>query len=202
MSSSQTISGVATSGRPRKPETDRAILEAALQLFGETGYEGMTIEAVAAKAGVGKATIYRRWDSKDDLIIGGISRMMTRIEAPDTGDIRTDLSAMMNGALRLMNSSTAGLVFPRMCAELAGRTALGLRYKEAVIDPRREIVRAMITRAIKRGQLRGDINIKLMADMTIAPFVMRKILDQLEGTDETTVADLISVLLEGWLPRG
>ncbi len=105
-----------TSGRPRKPETDAAILDAALAMFGEVGYEGMTVEAVAARAGVGKATIYRRWSSKDDLVIAAIQEVLTSVEVPDLGDLRTTLVAMVRGAITFMKTSTAGLIFPRMAS--------------------------------------------------------------------------------------
>ena len=98
-----------TSGRPRKPETDAAILDAALAVFGEAGYEGMTVEAVAARAGVGKATIYRRWSSKDDLIIGAIQEVLTSVEVPAMGDLRTTLITMVRGAITLMKTTDGGI---------------------------------------------------------------------------------------------
>jgi AcrR family transcriptional regulator len=190
-----------TSGRPRRPETGDAILEAALILFGEAGYEGMTIEAVAARAGVGKATIYRRWSSKDDLIIAAIQEMLASVEVPETGDFRADLVGMIAGALRFMRTSRAGVVFPRMAGEVAGRSPLGIRYVEKVIGPRRKVLRGMIKRGIEQGELRSDLDVNLMADMLMGPIIMRKILGELQGTGEDMASRLVDSLLEGWQAR-
>ena len=190
-----------TSGRPRKPETDAAILDAALAVFGEAGYEGMTVEAVAARAGVGKATIYRRWSSKDDLIIGAIQEVLTSIEAPAMGDLRATLITMVRGAITLMKTTTAGLIFPRMAGEVAGRTPLGIRYVESVIGPRRAMVRSILEGGVAEGVLRPDLDVSLMSDILVGPIILRKILTELVDSPEEMASHLVDSLLEGWLRR-
>jgi AcrR family transcriptional regulator len=190
-----------TSGRPRKPETATAILDAALAVFGEVGYEGMTIEAVAARAGVGKATIYRRWSSKDDLIIAAIHEVLTSDEVPEMGDIRKTLIAIVRGAITLMKTSAAGSIFPRMAGEVAGRTPLGVRYVESVISPRRGMVRSILSQGVAEGVLRPDLDIALLADTLVGPIVLRKILRELEDGPDDTPERLVDSLLEGWLLR-
>jgi AcrR family transcriptional regulator len=188
-----------TSGRPRKPETDTAILDAALAMFGEVGSEGMTVEAVAARAGVGKATIYRRWPSKDDLVIAAIQEVLTSVEVPDLGDLRTTLVAMVRGAITFMKTSTAGLIFPRMASEVAGRTPLGVRYVEAVIRPRRAMVRSVLERGVADGMLRPDLDVALLADVLVGPIILRKILNELADSSDDVPERLVDSLLEGWL---
>ena len=188
-------------GRPRKPETDAAILDAALALFGEVGYDGMTVEAVAARAGVGKATIYRRWSSKDDLIIAAIKEVLISVEVPATGDIRMVLTSMVAGAITLMKTTAAGLIFPRMAGEVAGRTPLGIRYVESVIRPRREMVRTVLSRGVSEGVLRPDLDVALMADILVGPVVLRKILNELADSPAEMATSLVDSLLEGWLRR-
>jgi AcrR family transcriptional regulator len=188
-------------GRPRKPETDTAILSAALTLFGELGSEGMTVEAVAARAGVGKATIYRRWPTKEDLVIAAIQEVLTSVAVPDLGDVRTTLVAMVRGAIMLMKTSTAGLVFPRMAGEVAGRTPLGVRYVEAVIRPRRAMVRSVLERGVAEGVLRPDLDVALLADVLVGPIILRKILNELADMSDDVPERLVDSLLNGWLRR-
>lgn len=190
-----------TSGRPRKPEIGTAILDAALAVFGEVGYEGMTVEAVAARAGVGKATIYRRWSSKDDLIIAAIQEVLTAVEVPEIGDVRKTLIAMVRGAITLMKTSAAGLIFPRMAGEVAGRTPLGVRYVESVIGPRRAMVRAVLVQGVADGVLRPDLDPALLADILVGPIILRKILRELEDSPDDLPERLVDSLLEGWLLR-
>jgi len=187
-----------TVGRPRKPETDQAILGAALDLFSEAGYEGMSVEAVAARAGVGKATIYRRWSSKDDLIIAAIQDVFIEIDGSLTGEFRRDLVTMIGAAINFMQGSAAGMVFPRMAGEVAEGTMLGQRYVEMVLGPRRQLVRAMLQSGIDRGELRSDLGAELMADMLMGPIILRKILRELGGNGEELAEVLIDSLLEGW----
>lgn len=190
-----------TSGRPRKPEIDAAILEATLALFGEVGYEGMSIEAVAARAGVGKATIYRRWSSKDDLIIVAIQEVLTTGEAPEMGDLRKTLINMISGAIAFMSTSAAGSIFPRMAGEVAARTPLGVRYVENIIGPRRAMVRGVLSQGIADGILRSDLDVALLADTLVGPIILRKILRELDNSSDDTPEQLVDALLEGWLAR-
>jgi AcrR family transcriptional regulator len=161
----------------------------------------MSVEAVAAKAGVGKTTIYRRWPSKDELVIAAIQDVIAPVVPPDTGDIREDLVGLATLALRFMNHSAVGAMFPRMAGEVAGRTPLGRRYVKDVIAPRRGQIRLLITKAIERGQIRADLDVALITDALAGPIVLRKILGELDKTTDQEIAHLIDSLLEGWRPR-
>jgi AcrR family transcriptional regulator len=189
------------SGRPRRPETDAAILDATRQLFAEMGAAGMSMEAVAAKAGVGKTTIYRRWPSKDELIIAAIRDVISPLVPSDTGDIREDLVGLTTLAVQFLNHSSVGAMFPRMAGEVADRTPLGRRYVEEVIAPRRSQLRLLLTKAIERRQIRADLNVAQMADAIIGPIILRKILGDLDTTADQELVDLIDSLLEGWRQR-
>lgn len=91
-----TEAGERQGGRPRSPAAHRAILDATLALLAELGFERMSIEAIAAHAGVGKTTIYRRWKTKEDLVADALSSVKAVPVAPDTGDLRTDI-ALLSG---------------------------------------------------------------------------------------------------------
>lgn len=192
--------GQGGSGRPRRPETDAVILDATRQLFAEMGAAGMSVEAVAVRAGVGKTTIYRRWPSKDELIIAAIQEVIAPVIPPDTGDIRADLVGLATLALRFLNHSSVGAMFPRMAGEVAGGTPLGQRYVKEVIGPRRAQVRLLLAKAIDGAQLRDDLDVALITDALIGPMILRKILGELAKTTDQDVADLIDSLLEGWRP--
>src|SRR5438132_7533609 len=98
-------------GRPRSAEADEAILEAAVDLFAEVGLEGLTVEGVAARAGVGKATIYRRYPGKVDIVVAAARRFTEGpVEAPDTGTTRGDLRELVDGLVRLLTKTPLGRV--------------------------------------------------------------------------------------------
>src|SRR5262245_42446551 len=99
----------------------------------------MSVEAVAAKARVGKTTIYRRWQSKEALVIDAVIQLFAEPATPDTGGVREDLVQMACELYQLMSSPVTGGVFPRMGAEVASGSRLGLLYGERVIRPRRAI---------------------------------------------------------------
>src|SRR5215217_7717783 len=88
-------------GRPRSEEAHGAILDAAVALIRELGYDAVTMDGIAARAGVGKATVYRRWKGKETLVVEAVGRIVAAMSVPDTGDTRADLLAMMRGTLRL-----------------------------------------------------------------------------------------------------
>src|SRR5262245_19518819 len=138
-------------GRPRSAAAHEAIRRAAITLFIEQGPEAMSIEAVAANAGVGKAAIYRRWPSKEELVIDAVIEVFAEASSPDTGNVRDDLVQSTKDLQALMASSPTGDVFPRMAAEVARRTPLGRLYGARVIGPRR----TLFEEALRRGSARG-----------------------------------------------
>ncbi|MCU1452370.1 MAG: putative TetR-family transcriptional regulator, partial [Acidimicrobiales bacterium] len=105
-----------TAGRPRSAEVDLAILDAARALLVEEGYGGMSVEAIAARAGVGKAAIYRRWSTKAEVLVESLrGHACTEVPLPDTGDLRADLLTMLTGIQQAM----AGTDGPIMAAFIA-----------------------------------------------------------------------------------
>src|SRR5215207_3228411 len=141
-------SGIGRPGRPRSASAHSAILEAAVALFVDRGFEGMSVEAVAAEAGVGKTTIYRRWRSKEELVVDAIAERFADPSAPETGNVRDDLVQSARELHLLMSSSRTGAVFPRMGSEVARGSRLGRLYGERVIGPRRAIFAEALARGI------------------------------------------------------
>ncbi|MGH2674155.1 MAG: TetR/AcrR family transcriptional regulator [Actinomycetota bacterium] len=162
-------------GRPRSPEADRAILDAAIDLFVQEGFEGMSIEGVAARAGVGKTTIYRRWSSKEDLIVAAIDEVIFEVEPLDTGSLRRDLVDLITQLQMVMSSSRAGEVFPRMVPHVAAGTPLGRAYLSRVIGPRFELLRSVLARAAERGEVPGDLDAELVRGLLVGPVMIWKL---------------------------
>src|SRR6201987_4445266 len=142
-------------GRPRSEQAEQAIIEATLDLFAEQGFEGVCVEAVAARAGVGKATIYRRWPNKEELLLAALSSMKSPFPEP-TGHVRDDLVAQ----LAVMCEDRADPRKARRYALLLGEgqkyPRLMKRYKETVVAPRHDAIREVIRHGIATGELRAD----------------------------------------------
>src|SRR2546423_4324085 len=189
-------------GRPRSLRAHRAILDAALDLLAADGYERMTIEAVAARAGVGKTTIYRRWPSKEDLIIDAMEDLVSEVHPPDTGSVRDDLVELLTQMQRLLASSRAGDVFPRMVAEVAAGSALGRAYLQRVIGPRFAMIHSILARGVSRGELSADLDLEVARDLVVGPVVFAKLTRRLPTrAPSKRAALLVDTLLGGLANR-
>jgi AcrR family transcriptional regulator len=148
-------------GRPRSEQAEQAIIEATLDLFAEQGFEGVCVEAVASRAGVGKATIYRRWPNKEELLLAALGSLKSPYPEPAGVSVRDDLIAM----LKVMCADKADPRKSRRYALLLGEgekyPRLMARYKETVVEPRRDVMRAVIRRGIETGELRPDIDVEV-----------------------------------------
>lgn len=185
-------------GRPRSAEADRAILDAAIDLFVAEGYEGMSIEGVATRAGVGKTTIYRRWDSKEELIVAAIDEVIFEVEPLDTGSLRPDLVDLLTQLQVTMSSSRAGEVFPRMVPHVAAGTPLGRAYLERVIGPRFELLRSILDRAADRGEVPADLDPELVRGLLIGPIIISKLTGRLSRRGAGARAEaIVDAVLRG-----
>ncbi len=158
-------------GRPRSEQCEQAIIEATLDLFAEQGFEGVCVEAVAARAGVGKATIYRRWPNKEELLLAAFGSLKSPFPEPEGVSVREDLLAMV----QVMCADKADPRKARRYALLLGEgekyPRLMARYKETVVEPRREVMRTVIRRGIQTGELRPDTDVEI-AMLTLTGVIM------------------------------
>jgi AcrR family transcriptional regulator len=183
-------------GRPRDPRAERAILQATLDITSEHGLVGLTIDVVAQRAGVGKATIYRRWASKEEMVIDAWRTLVTPIEAPNTGSLRGDLEAL----LAQYTSTTTGSAdaLPHLIA--AARVNPDLqRTLTAFIEERRAPMRATLRQAVKRGEIRSDIDLDLMHEMIVGPMLSKRLLFG-EPISKRQLDKIIEFLLRGLAP--
>ena len=152
-------------GRPRSAEAEQAILDATLRLLGTQGVAGTTIEGVAADAGVGKTTIYRRWPTKTDLILAAISDIVPPGDPPDTGTMAGDMAALAETQRRRLAGSGLSGIVPRVLAESMGDPNLHQDFVDRVVNPFRRMLRLFIERGIERGELRPDLEVEPLVDL-------------------------------------
>lgn len=179
-------------GRPRSAESHAAILRATLQLAIEDGLAGMTIEAVAARAGVGKTTIYRRWSSKQELMAAAVRFIAHDLDVPDTGSLRGDYLALARAAIGSLAPGALKLM-PRLMLEAADDPELFAVCREVLIDPRRAALRAILERAIARGEARAGIDLDVAIDVLIGPMIYRTLIS---GADPAALAGLPESVFE------
>lgn len=153
-------------GRKRDHTRDPDILEAALDILAETGYDGMTVDMVAARVKAGKATIYRRWPSKAELVIDAVACMKSKgidwDNLPDTGSLRGDLIA--NLAPHSIDDAEKKLqVMSGLISMLSRNPELADAVKSAIVDPRASVGRLFLQRAIDRGEIPADTDIHTLS---------------------------------------
>jgi len=150
-------------GRKRDHTRDPEILDAALDVLSETGYDGMTVDMVAARAKAGKATLYRRWPSKAELVLDAVVCMKARdidLDAlPDTGTLRGDLVAMIRPP-SIRDSERKLKVMAGIASMIARSPELAAAAQEALVEPRASANRIFFRRAIERGEIPADADIE------------------------------------------
>jgi AcrR family transcriptional regulator len=163
-------------GRPRSEEAHRAILTATIELLPEHGLTGLSIEAVAAHAGVGKTTIYRRWSSKEELVADALALIRPPGPPPDQGSLIADLEILIGSQRDRLASTPIPRILPRLLGESSGDPALHALFVERALEPIRDILRELARRATERGELRADLDVETVVDILHALPVYRILL--------------------------
>lgn len=165
-------------GRPRSMEAQQAILDATLLLLATQGFDGMSIEEVAARAGVGKTTIYRWWDSKEALALEALQRLYARRPITDTGNLRQDLIAIFEDFARHMEKDEPlleNLSF-KLLGDFKTHPELFQKFFSLIVEPRLQKFSQMIERAQERGELRENLDPLLLFGLFSGPFFYRMLL--------------------------
>jgi AcrR family transcriptional regulator len=161
-------------GRPRSERAHRAILEAFCELLVEDGFARMRLEHVAARAGASKATIYRRWRSKEDLALELLQELAAPyLAVPDSGDTRQELLAVAQNCIGRLTESDFGPVIRALLCEIAANPAVGDRFRAIVVQARRDEVRRVIERGIARGDLPASTDPEIAPELLIGPLYFR-----------------------------
>jgi AcrR family transcriptional regulator len=176
-------------GRPRSARADEAIIEAVLALLSDgVTAEALSIEAVAAKAGVGKATIYRRWVNKDALLIDAVAALKGPLPELAGVSVRDDLLTLMRPIGPTKVSFRTASVLPCLIPELKRSPKLNEVYQK-VIAPRRQLIRDVIERGIAGGELRADLDVEVVIAMLVGPMVAQSLMNWNPDLDRETLAD-------------
>jgi len=170
-------------GRPRDPHVDEAIRRAALDLLIEEGFARMSMEAVATRAGVGKAAIYRRWDSKTALVVEAVhDRVVCGVDWPRTGDIRADLEVIFTQMMRSM-TGVEGELMAAVVSEMARNAELATAFFDQFVASRRAELRDRIRAAMDEGQLPpGDV--EMLSEVGFAIIRHRRLFSNSPLTDD------------------
>ena len=188
-------------GRPRSQEADRAILTATLDLLASRGLAAMSIEEVAARAGVGKATIYRRWSSKGLLALDAfVASFQEQQPLPDTGTLRGDLIAALTAWVRAVTQTSMGRLLTGLVAEAQHDEELRAGWRDRVLEPLRSQHRIMLDRAIARGEIPATVDQEAVLDLFFGAAQHRLLLGHLPLTDEF-IREVVDVILDGIRPR-
>ena len=164
-------------GRQRSLETEQAILQVTRELLVECGVRGLTIEKVAARAGVAKTTIYRRWRDKDELALAVVLDMVEQVvKLPELGDTRAELLAFVNAAVKVLGSTLMGRVMQGLVSDLATDPELAEAFRERVVSVRDSEVERLVERGIARGDLRPDTDPGMAHELLIGPVYYRLLL--------------------------
>ncbi|MEO1068016.1 MAG: TetR/AcrR family transcriptional regulator [Cyanobacteria bacterium J06638_6] len=151
-------------GRPRSARAHQAMLQATLELLGEVGYEGMSIEAIAARARVGKTTIYRRYSSKEELVADAIESIREEVSLPDTGSLWGDLKALIENAAQITLTPLGRQSVALIVSSAASNSTFAQIYWDNYLAPRRQAFASVIDRAKARGEVPVDLDAGLIFD--------------------------------------
>lgn len=183
-------------GRKRDSSRDQDILDAALDVLAETGYDGMTIDMVAARAKAGKATLYRRWDSKPDLVLDAVAclKAVPLDTLPDTGTLRGDLVAMIKSPA-IQDADRKLRIMAGIVSMIARNPELAQAARAALVEPRAAANRILFQRAVDRGEIPADSDIENLALIGPALATYRTLMLQLPVDREFLIQNIDRVIL-------
>ena len=191
-------------GRPRDPSRDGVIRAAILRLLADVGYNALTMDAVAAEAGVGKATIYRRWRTKQDLVADTITELNdSTVTPPDTGSLETDLREVLYAIVDVINGPV-GAATQALLSTVPHHPALGEAFGDGPVGVWRRAFEQIFARAEARGELRPGLAGTVAAEALMAPLVQRWLVTGHPVTrdyaDEVLTGVALPLLRASWCP--
>ncbi|HUS61283.1 MAG TPA: TetR/AcrR family transcriptional regulator [Acidimicrobiales bacterium] len=187
-------------GRPRNEDTTATVLEAARDLLRHDGYSQLSIERVAARAGVAKTAIYRRWDSKELLVADALAAAEAPLVDPDTGEVERDLVVILT-KVWVDRGEARRVLAVQVLAEARGNPTLAAAIRDRVVSPRRAIVQRALRRGVERGEIAEDVDLELASDLLAGPFIKRLLLDDGAAAPRGLPAKIVRLVLQGLAPR-
>lgn len=188
---------LARRGRPRSDEVHRRILDATRELLSEDGFSDLRLEHVAARAGVGKATIYRRWASKEALAQELLAELAgPHIAVAVTGDTREELLAAVVNPMRAVTETPFGPVIRALLSQIAVNPTLGDPFRATVVQARRDEIARVIARGVARGDLRPDADVDVATELLVGPVYFRLMFGG--DLDDAFAARVVDAVLGGY----
>ena len=187
-------------GRPLDAAISNRILDATLDVLDDDGYERLSMEAVAHRAGVHRPAVYRRWPNKLELVVAALYSTRTEPVDADTGDIRSDLVAIVADAVKSMQQNPRMRVGLRLLVGSSTDDELAAVVNERVVEPRRAIARQVVARGVERGALRPETDPDLTIDMLIGTVVSRVMVRHRTIT-RAQIEQLVDAVLGGLAKR-
>lgn len=186
-------------GRPRSVQSHQAILQATLDLLGEVGYERMSIEAIAARAGVGKTTIYRRYNSKEELVADAIESLREEISIPDTGSLWSDLDLLIESAAKTTLTPLGRQILALIVSTASSSPKFAQVYWTKYLKPRRQAFRVVIERAKVRNEIQADTDSDLVFDLLSATMLYALVFEPTTEPFEAYIRRALALFLSSTL---
>lgn len=186
-------------GRPRNESCTADILDSTLRLVAEVGIAALTVDAVAQRAGVGKATIYRRWSSKEAMLLDAWASCLQPVPTPDTGNLHDDLALVLGSVEDPLRNTLLQRVYPQMIAAAKVNPEVAEQYR-AFIAQRRAPLQTVLRRAAERGEIDPSCDIEMVHDLLIAPLLHRWLVTE-ATIDPALIRGIIDVVVRGIAPR-
>jgi AcrR family transcriptional regulator len=184
-------------GRPRSSEANEAILVATYEILAEHGFAGLNIEAVAARAGVSKNTVYRRCANVEELVVEFVrTRTATRLPIEQSGDIRANLASLIRYYLHVVTTSPLSAVLPALIDQMTRSPKLASVLHKWFQDERRQLSRDILKRAIASGEVRPDTDLDAVLDAAFGLVFQQAIVHGL-GTEMTSPEEMADLLIDG-----
>jgi AcrR family transcriptional regulator len=164
-------------GRPLDESRYQAIFDAVLESLAEVGYDRLTVDMIAGRARAGKGALYRRWDSKEDMVMEALSTWEKRLEVPDdTGSLRGDLQALLDGSAGPSKEVNEATVVCGLMTAAARDPELATLMRERFVAPRRKVLRTIVERAVLRGEIPAGRNVELVTEVVPAFLFTRAVM--------------------------
>ena len=186
-------------GRPRSAAVHEAILRATIAVIREVGYDALTIEAVAARAGAGKATVYRRWSCKEELVAAAIEQVMRSIPVPDTGSLQGDLDLLVGEMIELYQEPASARMLSGLVSAMARSRRIADAVRRGFLATRRSALRQALERGRRRGELRRGADLELAIDMLSGPLLYRQLVTG-GRLDRRVARQVVAITLAGLAP--
>lgn len=189
-------------GRPRSAQAERAIIDTVLQMVAESGFDALSVEGVASRAGVGKGTIYRRWSGKQAMLIDALASVSEELpELPDDQPVRDSLVALVD-TIRLSTQNTpAGRLLPRIMASVSQYPDVINAYRERVVERRSQSLRALLAHGVETGELRDDLDPDVAVTLLVGPILYIVMMKSTgPAIDRRTSERLVDGVLQGLRP--